>query len=170
MNNTNNAKSLLSILLSIVIMLASIPLGAATAAIISNTEHKQNIERFISEIKAIQSQVSEVAQIALNPPPSKGDTELKLRINSINSNIESLNKVIQDYLATVPGVNERNRHVLLTFNVINLIKSNLYTLNALLNATTDEERLALSQEYSKALSTALDTLAILESSLEKFKG
>jgi len=169
MQNINKFKLLVSIILSIVIMFTSIPLGAASTSdiIISNAEHKQIIEQFLSEIKAIQSQVADIAQSALKSP-AQGAANLEGRINLINSNIERLNKIIQDYLATVPGVSDRNRHVLLTFNILNLIKSSLYPLSLLIRTTNDVERLALLDEYFRSRVVALDTLQILEELLEKF--
>jgi hypothetical protein len=164
LKNLNKPHSLISIILLLVILFTTTPLYAAT----TNSEHKQTIQGFIYQIKTIQSQVSEIAPSILNTSNPENNIQLKLRIISINSTIESLNIIIQDYFLTVPGVNQRNRHVLLTFNVINLIKSNLYTLNALLNATTPEERLILLTEYANTQSTAFDTLKILEDSLEKF--
>jgi Sec-independent protein secretion pathway component TatC len=164
MKNTVKSKLFISIVLFVILIFVATPLYATT----TNPEHKQTIENFIEQIKAIQSQISEIAPIILNNTNPQENIQLKLRIISINTTIESLNIIIQNYFVTVPGVNQRNRHVLLTFNVINLIKSNLYTLNALLNATTDEERLNLLKEYSNTQSAAFNTLEILEDSLEKF--
>jgi hypothetical protein len=156
-------------MLSIVIIFTSIPLYAADVSepIISNAQHKQTIENFLDEIIKIQRQVTDIALLALRTPSPK-DGQLKARINLIENNIQVLNKVVQDYLATVPEVGARNRHVLLTFNALNLIKGGLYTLNLLLNTTSDIERFALLEEYFYSRATALDTIEILEEILSKF--
>lgn len=169
MKNIDKAKPVLSIFLSIIIILASIPLSAADpqGIVISNTEHKQIIEQFLSEITAIQGQVFDIAQAALTTNVQV-DGRLAVRINLINTNIEGLNKRIQDYLASIPEVSERNRHVLLTFNVLNLVKSSLYTLSLLIRSTNDAERLVLLDEYFNTRVTALDTLQILEEILQKY--
>ncbi len=168
MKYISKSKSFISAILLAVIMFTSLPLYAASHDIISNVEHKQTIENFITQIKAVQTQISEIAQSILNNPNPQDTRQLKLRINSINTDIEKLYVTMQDYFATVPGVNERNRHIFLTFNVLNLTKSNLYTLNTILNATTDQERLALSAEYSTTLAASLDALEIIESILSRF--
>ncbi len=168
MQSINKSKVFISAILLIAIMFSSIPLYAGNNVIISNAAHKQTIEDFLAQIKSIQTDVSEIAQIAFNNPSFQETRQLKSRIYAINAVVEELYVVMQDYFATVPGVNERNRHILLAFNVLNLTKSNIYTLNVLLNASTEEEKFALSQEYAAALENSLATLTLLESILAKF--
>lgn len=165
----NPIKSLVSIILLITIIFANIPLCAvnSTDIIISDSQHKQIIEQFLAEIKNIQNQVTDIALLALKSPTSN-NTQLQGRINLIENNIQRLNKTVQDYLATVPEVGERNRHVLLTFNVLNLVKGSLFILNLLVAVTTDAERFALLDEYFYTRITALDTLQILEEILSNF--
>ncbi|WP_069997383.1 hypothetical protein [Cellulosilyticum sp. I15G10I2] len=169
MKQNYSFKSFISIILSIIIAFTFVPLSADSIQdiTISNAEHKQTIEQFISEIKSIQRQVFDIAQAALRDP-IPGDTQLEIRINLINNNIERLNRMLQDYLATVPDVSDQNRHVLLTFNVLNLAKNSLYSLSLLIRETSDIERLALLDEYFRSRVTSLDTLAILEAILERF--
>ena len=168
MKNINKLRTLFSIVLSIAILFTSSLSATDTSDVmLSDAQHKQIIQQFLSEIAFMQRQVFDIAQSALRDP-SPDDRQLQIRINLINNNIERLNTVMQDYLATVPGVSERNRHVLLTFNVINLVKSSLYTLSLLIRTTTDAERIALLDEFFRARVTALDTLGILEELLDRF--
>ncbi|MDF2614536.1 MAG: hypothetical protein K0S71_2322 [Clostridia bacterium] len=169
MKKINALKSLVPILLSIAVFLTSIPLYASDISdeMISDAQHKQAIEQFLTQIETIQSQVADIALSALKDP-SPENRQLQSRINLINNNIERLNKIIQDYLATIPVVSDRTRHVLLTFNVLNLVKSSLYTLNLLINTTSDTDRIALLDDYFSSRVAALDTLEILEEILEKF--
>ncbi len=168
MNSINKSKALVSFVLSIAILFTfSLSATDTNDTMLSDAQHKQIIQQFLSEITFLQRQVFDIAQSALRDP-SPDDRQLEIRINLINNNIERLNAVIQEYLATVPGVSARNRHVLLTFNVLNLVKSSLYTLSLLIRTTTDAERIALLDEFFNARVTALDTLAILEDLLNRF--
>ncbi len=162
-------KSFISLSLLSVILFSAFSFGvsASNNIIISDAEHKRTIEQFLREIQELQNQVFDIAQSSLRNP-SQPDPRLMIRINLINNNIERLNKVIQDYLATIPGVNERSRHVLLTFNVLNLLKSSLYTLSLLINTTDDMRRLELLDEFFSARVTALNTLEILQELLSNF--
>ncbi|WP_069999657.1 hypothetical protein [Cellulosilyticum sp. I15G10I2] len=169
MENKNLLKLLVSIMLSTVIIFANIPLYATNGndIIISDAKHKQTIEEFLGEIKNIEGQVTDIALLALKSSSTQ-DGQLQSRINLIENNIQRLNKIVQDYLKTVPEVGERNRHVLLTFNALNLIKGSLYILNLLVNITDDIESFELLEEYFYSRATALDTLEILEEILSKF--
>lgn len=169
MQNTNPLKPLLCMILSIVMLFPSMPLYAASVndTPISDAQHKQIIRQFLGEIKEIQRQTTDVSLLALTPS-SLSNGQLQSRINLIENNIQGLNKRVQDYLSTVPEVGERNRHVLLTFNVLNLVKGGLYLLNLLVNTTTDAERFAILEEYFYSRATALETLEILEDILSRF--
>ncbi|MDF2879203.1 MAG: hypothetical protein K0S30_2299 [Clostridia bacterium] len=174
MHNLVKLKSLIPITLSLVMILTCSPLRAAEISLIPSplasptpAEHKQTITQFLNEIQLIQNQVYDIAQFAIKNP-SEVNPQIENRINFINNNIERLNRRIEDYLAVVSGVSDENRHVALTFNVINLVKSGLYTLTLLINTTADDQRIALLDEYFRTRINALDTLEILQELLANF--
>jgi hypothetical protein len=159
-----HSKSLLSIILSLAIVCTSVSLNAVS---VSDASHKQTIQAFLDELQDIQSQVLDITQLALRNTTIE-TRQLEEQINLINTELETLNTRIQIYLRTVPSISNQNRHVLLTFNVLNLIKSSLYTVELLVNATNDVDRFALLDEFFRSRVTALDTLAILENLLQNF--
>ncbi|PHV69180.1 hypothetical protein CS063_17310 [Sporanaerobium hydrogeniformans] len=172
MNNMIRSKSIVSIILSIVILIASVPLSATapiptlesaptTLIYPTSTEHKQTINQFISEIRQIQQQVFDIAQFAqINPSEFK--QRLSNSISNIDNNIEKLNSRILEYLETVPDIGDQNIHVLLTLNTLNFIKNGLYSLRVLTNTTSDVLRIRLLDEYFRSRIAGLDTLNTLE--------
>ncbi|MDF2596095.1 MAG: hypothetical protein K0R69_2436 [Clostridia bacterium] len=159
-----HSKSLLSIILSITIACTSVSLNATT---ISDISHTETIQAFLDQLQDIQSQALDITQLALRNSTIE-TRQLEEQINLLGTELEVLNTRIQNYLRTVPSISNQNRHVLLTFNVLNLIKSSLYTLNLLVHATNDIERFRLLDEFFRSRVTALDTLAILEELLQNF--
>jgi len=90
MKNINRSKSFISVVLLIAVMFTSLPLCATGNTLLSNTEHKQTIENFIAQIKAVQTQILEIAPSVLNNPTPQDIRQSKLRITSINTDIEKL--------------------------------------------------------------------------------
>ncbi len=169
MNNINKLKSLVSITLSIIIMFSSITLNAASPMVLlpSPTQHKETINAFIREIKDAQTQSAYIAQSAFKNSITN-ISQLQLQIDTISNNLNILTEIIEDYADIVQGLNEQDRQVRLTFNYLNLVRSNLYTLTLLIRATTDIERLQLLDEYFRTRINASNTLAILETLLENY--
>ncbi len=164
MNNKFRSKSLVSIILLIITL--STPLQASPSALNepvppTAAEHQKIITQFISEIRAIQNQVFDIAQFALSGQLSPLQT-ITPNIQVIDNNIERLNRRIQDYLQTIPRLGIQNRDVLLISNALNLIKNGLYTLNLLTSATTDIQRVTLLDEFFRSRIAAKDTLNTVE--------
>jgi len=168
MKNIIRFKSLVSIILSIVITFASVPLRATTltqalqpdptiSIPITPTEHKQTIKQFIAEISQIQSQVFDIAQFALNNPPVFKE-KLKSNVNSINNSIEKLNQRILEYLETIPSIGPQNVHLLLVLNSLNFVKNGLYWLEALTHTRENVLRVVLLNEYFRSRLAAEDTV------------
>jgi hypothetical protein len=166
----NNIKSKIILFLILITIISPYTFIKATSASInpiSNEEHKQIINNYLNKIEALQNQVDAVAQTAISG--GIGERELlRSRISVINTHIENLNSIIQDYLAANPGVSERNRHIILTFNIINLVKSNLYTLSELIDTTNDVDQFLLFNEYFSTRVNTLNTLEILRQILAKY--
>ncbi|MDF2596094.1 MAG: hypothetical protein K0R69_2435 [Clostridia bacterium] len=174
MHNLVKPKSLVAITLSLVSLFTYLPLNATGLPLTPSpptyptpSEHKQTITQFLNEIQLIQNQVYDITQFAIQNP-SEVNPQIENRISLINTNIERLNRRIEDYLAIVSGISDENRHVALTFNVINLVKSGLYTLTLLINTTADERRISLLDEYFRTRINALDTLEILQELLANY--
>jgi septal ring factor EnvC (AmiA/AmiB activator) len=135
----------------------------------SPAEHKENIYQFINEIKEAQDQSSVIAQAILKNYADPNNP-IQLQINSISNDLQALNEIIEDYADVIQGLNPEDRQVRLTFNVLNLVRSNLFTLSLLSRAATDIERIDLLDEFFRTRRNALVTLTILETSLERYKG
>ncbi|WP_069997384.1 hypothetical protein [Cellulosilyticum sp. I15G10I2] len=162
----NNLKFLITTSLSIIIIFTSVILNASELGSISPAEHKETINQFIGEIKDAQNQSLNIAQSALRD--SIDTNQLQDQISIISNNLSSLNERIEDYADIVQGLNEQDRQVRLTFNFLNLVRSNLYTLTLLTRVTTDIQRLQLLDEYFRTRINTLDTLEILKDLLEKY--
>lgn len=178
MNNIIKSKSLVSIILSIVILITSVPLSATTPTPSPEpvpttpiyptiTEHRQTINQFISEIRQIQRQVFDIAQFA-QVNPSEFNQRLSNNISIINNNINTLNNRILEYLETVPDVGDQNIHVLLVSNALNFIKNGLYSLRVLTNTTSNVLRIRLLDEYFRSRIAGLDTLTTAENLLLQY--
>jgi hypothetical protein len=166
----HNIRSKILLFLSLLISICfSFPASASSLPTtpISDEQHKQIITNYLNQIEAMHNQVDAIAQVAISEPQE--DCALLCdRITVINTNIENLNSLIQDYLATNPGVSERNKHIILTFNFINLVKSNLYNLSQLIHTTSSIDRFLLLNEYFTTRANALSTLDILRNILAKY--
>ena len=169
MHNTNKLKSLVSIALSIIIMFSSTTLNATSPATLlpSPAQHKETIKQFIREITEAQVQSAYIAQSASIDSVSDIN-QLQLEIDTISNNLNVLTGIIEDYADIVQGLNEQDRQVRLTFNYLNLVRSNLYTLTLLIRARTDIERIQLLDEYFRTRINASSTLVILERLLENY--
>jgi len=167
MTNITKLKSFVSIILSMVILFASVPLGATTPTYPTPTEHTQTINQFISEIRAIQGQVFDIAQFA-QVNPSEFKQRLSNSISNINNQIETLNSKISEYLKTVPDVGDQNIHVLLVSNALNFIKNGLYSLRVLTNTTSSVLRIRLLDEYFRSRIAGLDTLSTAENMISQY--
>jgi flagellar hook-basal body complex protein FliE len=170
MKNINKFKSLIYIVLPMIMMSFSVILDAASSApaFPSAAEHQQTIYQFISEIKDAQDRSAAIAQATLRGS-TNSTTQLQLEIDSISADLQALNQIIEDYADIVQGLTPEDRHVRLTFNVLNLVRSNLYTLSLLLRSATNIERIELLDEYFQTRRNALSTLMILENSLATYK-
>ncbi|MDF2614537.1 MAG: hypothetical protein K0S71_2323 [Clostridia bacterium] len=168
MNSINKLKFLVSIMLMVPIMFSSTTLGAAMApASPSPAEHKEIIYEFISEIKNAQDQSITIAQSA-SKGSANSNNELQLQIYAIGNDLLALNERIEDYADSVQGLSEQDRQVRLTFNFLNLVRSNLYTLSSLARAATDVQRIQLLDEFFRTRINAFNILTILESNLENY--
>ena len=170
MHNINKFKSLTSIVVSIIIMFSSVILSATSLMPIlpSPAEHKKNINQFVSEIKYAQDQSAAIVQSTLKNSVVSSD-QIQLQIDSISNDLQVLNQLIEDYADIIQGLNPQDRQVRLTFNVLNLVRSNLYTISLLARARTDVERIILLDEFFRTRKNAVDTLLILENSLDRYK-
>ncbi len=166
-NNIKSKVILLLILLMFVSFYMSLKANSVPTSPISNAQHKQIINNYLRQIESMQNQVDAIAQSAISGPVEDRE-QLRARISVINTNIENLNSVIQDYLSANLGISERNRHIILTFNFINLVKSNLYTLSELIGTTNSIDQFLLLNEYFSTRVNALDTLEILRQILGKY--
>jgi septal ring factor EnvC (AmiA/AmiB activator) len=152
-----------------IMMSFSVILDAASSApaFPSAAEHQQTIYQFISEIKDAQDRSAAIAQATLRDS-TNSTTQLQLEIDSISADLQALNQIIEDYADIVQGLTPEDRHVRLTFNVLNLVRSNLYTLRLLVRSSTNIERIELLNEYFRTRRNALSTLMILENSLATY--
>lgn len=166
-NNVQSKIILFLILITFISFYTSVKATSVPTTPISDAEHKQIINNYLMQIEALQNQVDAIAQAAISGPVGEREL-LRSRISVINTNIENLNSIIQDYLAANPGVSERNRHIILTFNIINLVKSNLYTLSELIDTTNNIDQFLLLNEYFSTRVNALNTLEILRQILAKY--
>ncbi|MDF2613364.1 MAG: hypothetical protein K0S71_1150 [Clostridia bacterium] len=170
-------KVLVSIILSIVIMSAYIPSSAASPGTTPSVtpspppsvtpsviNHKETIEQFIFEIREIQNQTFNIAQLALSNPPLFAQ-RLASNITYINSRIDSLNTRILEYLESIPTIGNQNTHVLLTLNALNFIKNGLYTLSVLTQTTPNVQRIQLLDQYFRSRIAGIDTLTTVENLL-----
>ena len=169
MHNINKLKSLIATILSIFIMFSSATLNATSPAVLlpSPAQHKETIHQFIREITDAQVQSATIAQHAFKNSLSD-ISQLQFQIDTISNNLNVLTEIIEDYADIVQGLNEQDRQVRLTFNYLNLVRSNLYTLTLLIRAGTDIERIQLLDEYFRTRINASNTLAILETLLENY--
>lgn len=169
MNSINKFKVFISILLSIILMFSSVvPSVAAPVTLApSPAEHKQIINQFINEIKDAQNRSLSAAQSALEGS-SDDNNALQIQIDLISSDLQAINDRLEDYADIVQGLNAEDRQVRLTFNFLNLVRSNLYTLGLLTQARTDIERIQLLDEFFRTRIDAADTLTILENLLQKY--
>ncbi|WP_141722913.1 hypothetical protein [Cellulosilyticum sp. I15G10I2] len=157
-------------MLSIIVVFSSTVISATSAAPMfpPPAEHQKNIYQFISEIKAAEDQSAAITQAILKNSAAPNN-QIPLQINAISTDLQELNQTIEDYADIVQGLSPEDRHVRLTFNVLNLVRSNLYTLSLLARATTDIQRINLLDEFFRTRRNASDTLTILENSLERYK-
>ncbi len=171
MNNLKQPKRYISILLSLVILLTTGPLHAVSPPALyqmpTEAEHRQIITQFISEINLIQNQVLDISQLALNNPPLF-EERLKSNIGLINNSINRLNNRIIEYLELVPKTGLNNVHVLLVANSLNLVKNELYWLEALTYVRDNVQRIALLNEYFRSRIAAIDTLNTLQNILLQY--
>ena len=142
-------------------ILIATSLSASTA---SNASHNYTIQTFINNIRLLQDQVFSLAEFALENP-SEDKTRLTNSIRAVNSNIESLNREILDYLNTLPSISSQNSDVLLAQNALNLVKNSLYQINLLVNTTSGVERLLLLQEFFRLRVNAAETLVGLQNAI-----
>lgn len=168
MHNINKFKSLISIALSVIIMSSSVVLSATSPSPMypSSAEHKKTIYQFLSEIKDAQDQSATIVQSTLKDS-SDSNSQIQLQIDSISNDLQVLNEIIEDYADVIQGLNPEDRQVRLTFNVLNLVRSNLYTIGLLARAVTNVEQIELLDEFFRTRKNAFDTLVILENSLER---
>lgn len=168
MKKINRLKPFICTILSIAILFTSMPVMATVKTpIISDAEHKEIIQDFLTEIKSLQQQAYSIAQATVTSP-AENTKQLEARINLVNADTDRLIKKIQEYYSIVPDLSDRNRHVLLTFNTINLVETSLYTLSLLIRATTDLERIELLDQFFSDRIGSLNTLKTLEEILAKF--
>ena len=164
MKNLIKSKVLVSIILSLAIIVAFVPLNASDGN--GTPNHSATINQFINEIRDIQREVFTISQNALNNPPLFAEL-LKNNISRIDARISTLNRRILEYLATTPNISSRNRDTLLIINALNLVKNGLYSLNVLTTTVPNIERIALLDEYFRARVSAIDTLTTVENLLSK---
>ncbi|MGL4739066.1 MAG: hypothetical protein ACRCW2_16630 [Cellulosilyticaceae bacterium] len=151
-------KFLLILLLSVAVLFIAFPTSGTD---LNTSTHRQTIQTFINDIKSLQNLVFTLAQSALEDSP-KDPTKLNNQIKFINSEIETLNTRILDYLTTVPSISAQNSDTLLAQNALNLVKNSLYQINRLVNAPSKVDELLILQEFFRLRVNAAETLTGLQ--------
>ncbi len=168
MDKIKKFKSLVSIMLLVAMMFSpSVSAAAPILGPLPPAQHNEFIYRFISEIQDAQTQSAVIAQSAYGNSILEA-SQLQMQIDTISNNLYLLSEEMEDYADLVQGLNEQDRQVRLTFNVLNLVRSNLYTLTLLLRARTDIERIRLLDEYFRTRINATNTLEMLNAILTKY--
>lgn len=159
MKNYIKLRLFILLVLSVTIMSMAIPLSASNT--ISDANHKETIQQYISDIRRIQDQIFYLSQIILRGSPE--DTPaISNGINLANHRIQELHKAISSYLEITPTISAQNRDALFASISLSLSKNALYQLNVLVNTHNYVDKSLLLEDFYLFKKVSTETLEELE--------
>lgn len=140
-----------------------LPVAAEAAAPIPTSEHTRIVNAYINQLRSMHNRTFQMVQLTLDTPiPVENVATLNQGINSITQEIVLVRRRLREYSVQVENNPIQNRDMLLLFNALNHINTQLLYVEQLSVASSSVQKLLNLEIFFRARSAAADTLTAIE--------